>query len=111
MTDVRAAAVLWVIVGSGLVTVVPRVAPLALLSRVALPPALERWLGYVPVAVLAALLAQAVALPGGRPALPPHNLGALAILPALAVAARTRSLIATVVVGVAAMAALRLLVR
>jgi len=108
VTDVRA-AVLWVIVGSGLVTVVPRVAPLALLSRVALPPALARGLGYVPVAVLAALLTQAVALPRGRPALPPYNLGALAILPALAVAARTRSLIATV--GVAAMAALRLLVR
>lgn len=105
------AAVLWVILGSGLVTVIPRVMPLVLLSRVALPPTVTRWLGYVPIAVLAALLAQAVALPGEHPALPPRNLGLLAILPALVIAVRTRSLIGTVVAGVAAMAVLRLLVR
>ena len=110
MMDVRA-AVLWVIVGSGLVTVVPRAVPLALLSRIALPPAAARWLGYVPVAVLAALLAQAIALPDGHAALPPRNLGMLAILPALAVAVRTRSMIGTVVADVVAMALLRLLVR
>jgi len=108
--DVRA-AVLWVIVGSGLVTVIPRVLPLALLSRVSLPPLAARWLGYVPIAILAALLAQAVALQNGRLALPPHNLGPLAILPVLVVAYRTRSLIGAVGVGVVAMAALRLLAR
>ncbi len=99
--------VLLVVLGGALVTVIPRVVPLAILSRVQLPPGLERWLGYVPIAVLAALLAQSVVLVDGHFALPPQNLALLAILPALAVAARTRSLIGTVAAGVAAMALLR----
>ena len=102
-------SVLLIILGCGLVTVIPRVLPLALLSRVSLPDPAIRWLGYVPIAVLAALLAQTVALADGRIALPPENLAGLAILPTLAVAALTRSMIGTVAVGVAAMALLRLL--
>lgn len=101
--------VLLIIVGCGLVTVVPRVVPLALLSRFALPDPVVRWLGFVPIAVLAALLAQTVALADGRIALPPDNLAALAVLPTLAIAILSRSLVATVVVGVVAMALLRLL--
>ncbi len=104
--EVRA-PVVWIIVGAGLVTVVPRVMPLVLLSRVSLPERVVRWLGYVPIAVLAALLAQAVALPDGHLALPPRNLAVLAVIPALLVAVRTRSLIGTVVSGVAAMTLLR----
>jgi branched-subunit amino acid transport protein len=105
--EVRA-SVLLIIVGCGLVTVLPRVLPLAILSRFELPDPVVRWLGYVPVAVLAALLAQTVLLAGGRIALPPENLAGLAILPALFVAIRTRSMLGTVAVGVVAMAVLRL---
>ncbi len=106
--DVRA-AVLWVIVGAGLVTVIPRVVPLTLLSRVDLPPLATRWLGYMPIAILAALLAQAVTAPDGHLMAPPHNLALLAALPTLTTAALTRSLIGTVGVGVASTAILRLL--
>jgi branched-subunit amino acid transport protein len=101
--------VLATILGSALVTLVPRVLPLALLSRFTLPDWLARWLGYVPIAVLAALLAQSVARPDGHFALPPSNLAVLAVLPALLVACRTRSLLGTVVTGVVAMALLRAL--
>lgn len=106
--DVRM-PVLLVIAGAAVVTLVPRVVPLVLLSRITLPEGVVRWLGYVPVAVLAALLAQSVVLPGGQIALPPQNLEILAIIPAILVAVRTRSLIGTVVAGVASMALLRLL--
>lgn len=41
-----------------LVTYLPRMAPLVILSRLKLPPLLLRWLGFVPVAVLAVLLAK-----------------------------------------------------
>ncbi len=99
--------VLAAILGSALVTVVPRVLPLAVLSRVALPAWLVRWLGYVPIAVLAALLAQSVARPDGHLALPPDNLALPAALPTLLVAARTRSLLGTVLTGIVAMALLR----
>ncbi len=107
--DVRG-SVLLVIALSALVTVIPRVAPLALLSRAALPGWLTRWLEYVPIAVLAALLAQEVAFANGHLALPPENLALLAIVPALLIAVRTRSLIGTVGVGVVAMALARWLV-
>ncbi len=107
--DVRG-SVLVVIALSALVTVIPRVAPLALLSRATLPVWLTRWLEYVPIAVLAALLAQEVAFANGHLALPPENLALIAIVPALLVALRSRSLIATVGVGVVAMALVRWLV-
>ena len=105
--DIRS-AVLLVIIGTGIVTVIPRVLPLVLLSRVSLPNLVVRWLGFVPVAVLAALLAQSVIFVGGKPALPPQNLALLAVAPTLLVAARTHSLIGTVVVGIGSMALLRL---
>lgn len=104
--DVRA-SVVWIIVGTGAVTVIPRVAPLVLLSRITLPGWVIRWLGYVPIAVLAALLAQTVALSNGHLALPPRNLGMLAAIPTLLVAVYTRSMIGTVLCGVVTMAMLR----
>lgn len=104
--DVRT-PILWAIIGAGAVTVVPRALPLVLLSRVPLPRPFVRWLGFVPVAVLAGLLAQSVAMPDGRLSLPPGNLAVLAVLPTLLVAVRTRSLAGTVAAGIAAMALLR----
>ena len=83
------------------VTAVPRVLPLVLLAKIELPRWLLAWLAYVPVAVLAALLAIEVMVVEGKPALSTSNPSLLAILPALAVAAFTRSLIATVGVGLA----------
>ncbi len=83
------------------VTALPRVLPLVLLARVTLPDWLRVWLGYVPLAVLSALLAMEVLMVGGRPALA-GNPALPAILPALAVAAFTRSLIATVAAGLCA---------
>lgn len=79
------------VLACALVTAVPRVLPLVVLSRLRLPAWLIDWLGYVPIAVLSALLTLEL-----------HALPSPAILPALAVAWFTRNLLATVVVGVAA---------
>ena len=82
---------LGLILACALVTALPRVLPLVVLSRLRLPGALVQWLGYVPVAVLSALLAlELYAAPSP------------AILAAFVVAWFTRSLLATVAVGVAA---------
>ena len=54
--DVRP-EILALILASAAVTALPRVLPLVLLSRIALPQWLVAWLGFVPIAVLAALLA------------------------------------------------------
>ena len=99
--------VLLIVLGGAAVTVLPRVLPLLLLSRVTLPRWLRIWLAQVPVAILAALLAQQLAFQGGAPVPLAHNLPALAIVPVLLVAALTRSLIGAVAAGVAAMALLR----
>lgn len=106
--DIRA-DVLVIVLGAALVTVVPRVAPLVLLARIDLPRWLKVWLGYVPVAVLGALLAAELFMPAGRLVPLSSNVSLLAILPAIAVAARFGSIIGAVIAGVAAMAVLRAL--
>jgi branched-subunit amino acid transport protein len=100
-------SVFWIILGTAAVTLVPRIAPLVLLSRIKLPALFERWLGYVPIAVLAALLAQSVAMPEGHLDLTLSNPALLAAVPVLVVAGLIRSLMGTVAVGVALMALLR----
>ena len=106
--DIRA-DVLLIAIGAGLVTAVLRVAPLVLLSRIELPRWLKGWLGYVPVAVLGALLAGELFIPAGRLVTPSSNAALLAIVPAIAVAARFGSIIGAVMAGVAAIAMLRAL--
>ena len=85
---------LGLVLACALVTAVPRVLPLLVLSRLRLPAWLLDWLRYVPVAVLSSLLA--LELLGTGKAGPP------AIVAALAMAAATRSLLGTVLAGMAA---------
>ncbi|HPD22577.1 MAG: AzlD domain-containing protein [Desulfomonilia bacterium] len=96
-----------IILGAAIVTLIPRIVPLVLLSRITLPERVVRWLEFVPVAVLSALLAQAVVMPEGSPSWPPENLAMIAIIPVLLIAVRTKSLIKTVAGGVVVMALLR----
>ncbi len=97
------------LLGMAAVTYLPRMLPLTVLSRTKLPPLLARWLTYIPPAVLAALLAQELLVTDHRLALPPANWYPVAAAPAFAVALRTRSLLWTVVAGMAAIVLLRLL--
>lgn len=102
-------SILALFAGMALVTYLPRMLPLVVLSRFRFPPLVQRWLGFVPVSVLAALLAKELLVSQGRLALPPAHPQLLAAIPAFVVAARTRSLMATVITGMAAIALLRLL--
>lgn len=88
------------VLACALATAVPRVLPLVLLSRFSLPQWLLDWLRFVPVAVLAALTAIEVLMPGGK-ALAFHPPALLAIAAAFAVAAWTRGLLAPAAAGVA----------
>jgi branched-subunit amino acid transport protein len=100
--------ILAIIAGMAVVTYLPRMLPLVLLGRIQLPPLLLRWLKFVPVSVLAALLARELLVQGGRLALPPAHPQLLAAIPAFVVAFKTRSLMGTVLAGMAAMALIRL---
>lgn len=85
---------LGLVLACALVTAVPRVLPLLVLSRLQLPQWLLDWLRYVPVAVLASLLSLELLNTG--------TAGLLATGAALGMAAATRSLLGTVLVGVGA---------
>jgi len=84
---------LGLVLACALVTAVPRVLPLLVLSRLRLPQWLLDWLRYVPVAVLASLLSLELLNTG--------TAGLVGITAALGVAAATRSLLGTVLAGVA----------
>jgi branched-subunit amino acid transport protein len=60
------ATTIWaVIVGMALANYLVRFVPIAVLSRVALPEWLRRWLSYIPVSVMATLVIGEVVRPDG----------------------------------------------
>lgn len=89
------------ILGMGLVTYLPRMLPLAVLSRRTLPRWLTDWLDLVPVAILGALLAPSLVTSGTPRVLDLAKPDLLAAIPTLLFALKTRSLAGTVVVGMA----------
>ncbi len=89
------------IAGMALITYATRAGGLWLIGRVQPTPRLERWLGHLPGAILATFVAPAALAAGPAEAI-------AAALTAL-VAARSGNLLAAMLVGVAAVYALRLL--
>ena len=92
---------LMLVIGMGLVTYLPRLVPLALLSRRELPRWLTDWLDLVPVAILSALVAPILFTSGNPRTLDFSRPDLLVALPTLLFALKTRSLAGTVVVGMA----------
>lgn len=93
-----------------LVTFLPRLLPVLLLSKRDLPLSLIRWLSFIPAAVLAALLAPALLAPAGNLSLSvSDNPGFWVSLPVFLVAFLSRSLFATVLTGMGLMAVWRFL--
>ncbi len=97
-----------IIFGCAIVTLLPRVVPLVLLSRIHLPTWLIDWLKHIPVAVMSALLAQELLLHDGKFSLTHHFLDLIAAIPTFLVALYTRSLLGTVLVGILSMMVLRI---
>jgi branched-subunit amino acid transport protein len=103
--------VFFTILGMMLVTYLPRLLPVWLLSTRSLPEVVVSWLRFVPVAVLSAMLIPAILIEEGGLNLAIDNLYLLAFFPTLLVAWRTRSLFSAVVTGMALVALARLLIR
>lgn len=101
--------VLLIIIGCAIVTFIPRVVPLILLSKIDLPNWVINWLKHIPVAVMAALLAQELLLSDNEFSLINNKLELLACIPAFLIAIFTRSLLATVITGLFVMMLLRFL--
>jgi branched-subunit amino acid transport protein len=106
---VSAALKLWLaIVGIGLTGVVTRCSFLVLGERLRLPPLAERALKHAPAAALAAIVAPALVLHGGRLDLAPGNFRLLAAIAAAVVMWKTRSMLWTMAAGLVAFTLLRL---
>lgn len=96
------------ILGCAVVTWVPRIVPFALVRNVKMPKIILRWLAYIPVCILSALVIESV-LDDERTVVGIDWLHMLALVPTVLVAVWTKSLSKTVVVGVMTMAMLRFL--
>jgi branched-subunit amino acid transport protein len=99
--------ILLTMVGMGLVTYLPRLLPILFLSGRTLRPLLVAWLRLVPPAVLAAMLAPALLTPEKRVDLSFENIFFWTALVAFPVAWKSKSLFATVVVGMGLVALAR----
>lgn len=96
--------IFWLVIGMSLVTALPRVLPVALLSRLEFPARLKEWLSYIAPAVLGGLLAVSILAPRGAIDLSPGNTYIWAFVPTMLVAVFTRSLLYTMVTGIGVMA-------
>jgi branched-subunit amino acid transport protein len=97
------------IAGMAVTTYALRALPITVLSRLRIPRPLERWLSYVPVSVMAALVASEVARPDGHWLPPLSNAYLMAAVPTGLVYYFTKSLLGATLAGVACFLAFRAL--
>jgi branched-subunit amino acid transport protein len=98
---------IWImIIGVSLVSILPRILPVALFSHYEFPEPLKRWLSFVAPAVLGALASLSVLAPDGAINISIHNRYIWVFIPTLLVAIKTRSLFYSLLVGIAGMALL-----
>lgn len=97
------------LLGCAVVTWIPRVLPFVLTKAITLPPILEKFLSYLPMTILTALLMQSLLnfQTGHFPTLRFPEV--FACIPALIVGIRTNDLIKIVLTGVLGIALLRLI--
>lgn len=99
---------LWVVIGMLAVTYLARLIPMLVLSRLEIPAGFRRWLQFVPVAVLSALLVPNILLQNGGLALRLDNTYLLAAVPTVIVAARFKNIFLTVLCGIICLMLIRL---
>ena len=100
--------ILLTIAGMALVTYIPRAAPMLALASRPLNPWLRRWLGFVPGAVLSALLLPGLLLDGRELNFQADNLFLWAAAPTLLVALKTGNFFIAVATGMGLVALARL---
>ena len=100
--------VILIIIGMALVTYFTRIGALALFRFIGVPSWLNRWLKYVPVAILTALIVPSLLLPKGYLDLSVNNHYLIAGFIAALVAYKSRNIVATLGLGMGVMFVLKL---
>jgi branched-subunit amino acid transport protein len=94
----------WLIIACmGIVTYLIRLSIIAAIGHINVPPLVQRGLRFVPPAVLSAIIFPEILRPGGPVDLSPGNLRLLAGVLAALVAWRTKNVLLTIAVGMAAL--------
>jgi branched-subunit amino acid transport protein len=89
---------LYLILGMGLVTFLPRFLPMAFLARWVIPERVKMGLGYIPIVILSAIVFPILFFnEGGKVEIQPHYL--LSSIPVFVFAWRVKSLWASVLLG------------
>lgn len=99
-----------VIVGGCIVTLLPRVLPITILSKLKLHPKVEEFLMYIPISILSALIAVEVFTVNNKFSIGDGNyIKLLAAVPTLLVTIKKNNLLLTVLVGIISIAVIRLI--
>ncbi|NLI91518.1 MAG: AzlD domain-containing protein [Peptococcaceae bacterium] len=99
--------ILFIICGMALVTFATRFASLGLFRTTGIPAWLDRWLKHIPAAILTALIVPSLLLPQGELFLSFQNHYLVAGIVSAFIAYRSRNIVATLSIGMAAMFLLR----
>lgn len=98
--------VLLVILGCAFVTVIPRVVPFILVKNIELPQPVIKWLSFIPICILTALVADSVIIQEESQLSIDWPVLAV-IIPTVLISIWTKSLSITVLAGIAMMAGIR----
>ena len=100
--------ILLIILGSSLVTVVPRVLPFVLTKKLSIPPKVRKWLSFVPICIFTSLIVQEL-IDKSDERMSIDWMVFVTLIPTVLVYMKTKSMIVTVAVGVVCMALIRFL--
>lgn len=99
-----------VIFGGCIVTVLPRVLPITILSKIKLNNKVEEFLYYIPISILTALIAVELFTADNKFSIQGNSLELLAAIPTILIAIKKNNLLLTVIIGVISIAILRLII-
>lgn len=102
-------SIIWIIVGCALVTWLPRIIPFIFVRNVKLPEVVLKWLSFIPICILSALVVENLLDTNGSFVTLDWPVFA-AFIPTVIVAIWTKSLSTTVIIGVISMAVIRFFV-
>lgn len=100
-------SMVWLIIGCALVTWLPRIIPFMFVRSVKLPDIVLKWLRFIPVCILSALVIENLLDTESKSYVTLDWPVFITFVPTLGIALMTKSLSITVVAGVMIMAAVR----
>ena len=93
--------------GGCIATLLPRILPITILSKIKLNKNVEEFLTYIPISILAALIAVELFTVDNKFSIQGNFLELLAAIPTALIAFKKNNLLLTVVVGIVSIAILR----